>query len=327
MVAKLIHVLNPGVAELAGRHEAIVTQTMLNPRRTGLLRPSDIVLSKQKTDVLLVGVAYPPDSASFAATLTLGSPNTVMDPAETSSPVPLPELRASEQTFSPDSDFLGDIDPTAFQAAPRDSQSTALPYDCEVTLENLHQTHRLLHTTILRHKLVARLDDGPQGALTLTPDTIVFDTNASTCTVTFRGWRTLKNAPKTILVHVEATAVSGSHAAEHAQPPLRTPRGRKSCSRAWDKRFLSPRSSPFECARLRVAGTRAHRGPLAHRPNLVRARIFSCDAVRQPLGRLVAPRRARRPLRSKRVKSRARVQRWRRPTWNRWPHPSRASAT
>ncbi len=219
VVAKLTYVLNPGVAELAGRHEAIVTQTMLNPRRTGLLRPSDIVPFKQKTDVLLVGVAYPPDSASFAATLTLGSLRTVMHFAETSSPVPLPELRASEQTFSPDSDFLGDIDPTAFQAAPRDSQSTALPYDCEVTLENLHQTHRLLHTTILRHKLVARLDDGPQGALTLTPDTIVFDTNASTCTVTFRGWRTLKNAPKTILVHVEATAVSGSHAAEHAQPP------------------------------------------------------------------------------------------------------------
>jgi hypothetical protein len=103
-----------------------------------------------------------------------------------------------------------DLDPSYFNAAPRDQQIEALRPNERLVLENLHPEHPRLVTSLSGVRPVAFVErrGAPAQELTMTADTLWIDTDRSICTVTWRGQVSLEHPgqPGRVLV---ATAEAG----------------------------------------------------------------------------------------------------------------------
>ncbi len=212
IVAKLTYALAAGRSELATRHEPIATRPVLDAKGVALLRPCDVVPFKQRADVLLTGLAFPPGPGPFAAKLVVGSLRRRVELPASNAPVTLAETGFSNLAFSPGDCLASETSPASYQVFGADRQATISPAQCDVTMENLHATSPVLRTSILGHALVARPERRPDASFRLLPDTLVFDTEAATCTVTFRASRTAEGALENEVIVVELAAATQSAA-------------------------------------------------------------------------------------------------------------------
>ncbi len=96
-----------------------------------------------------------------------------------------------------------DIDPTYFNAAPRDQQLAALRDDAPIALENLNQRTPRLVTRLpgIRPRAFVEHEHGPVD-LRMAPDTLWIDTDRAVATVTWRGQVLLEGPQQPGMVYV-----------------------------------------------------------------------------------------------------------------------------
>ncbi|MEZ4302138.1 MAG: DUF2169 domain-containing protein [Polyangiaceae bacterium] len=106
-----------------------------------------------------------------------------------------------------------DLDPSHFNAAPRDQQAAALHDDERIVLENLHPWHAELVTRLpgLRPRAFAKPKGGTPVPVAMRADTLWIDTSRGLCTLSWRGHLPLEHAGPDLRVFV---------AMEHASRPL-----------------------------------------------------------------------------------------------------------
>ena len=105
-----------------------------------------------------------------------------------------------------------DIDPAFFNAAPPDQQIKGLGPDQRISLDNLHREHPRLVTSLggFVPRALIRRPGKRDEELRIWCDTLYIDTDRQTCSLTWRGWRELRDPHEggTVVIAEDGTAMS-----------------------------------------------------------------------------------------------------------------------
>lgn len=159
----------------------------------------------------------------------------------------------------------GDFDPAFFNAAPPDQQIASLRSDERITLDNLHPEHSRLVTRLggFVPRALLRQSGKRDEELRIWCDTLCIDTDRGTCSLTWRGWRELREPHEegTIVITEDGTAMS-----TNPRDPTETV-------------FLRPGAAALAAAVPVLPFTLEAPGPAAPSDGDVTARVLHAPAV------------------------------------------------